>query len=86
MKLDDLAEDTARELARAFSIQPSEEQLTMASKALHRMLVEAVSHASDELRDAAVSCCDRDSDVGSRIGNEMERKRSALIANLSSLR
>ena len=86
MKLDDLAEDTVRELAKAFSVDLDAAQLAAASKALNRMLAATVDHASDSLHEAAISCCEPGSAVGDRISGEMERTRNALIANLSSLR
>ena len=86
MELRERAERAVRDACDALGerLSADNEQLVagIIERAMKDAIVEATSHSSD----AAVACCGPDADMAHKIAREIDRKKTALIANLSSLR
>ncbi len=86
MSIHELSDNTVRDLAEAFALDLNEQQLAKASAVIERMLVQTIQTTSKACQEAAASCYAPESEVSSKVSEEIERAESALIANLSSLR
>ena len=64
----------------------SDKQQADILKIIGNTLVRAADEMSAAHREATVICCGPEADLAHKIGEEVERKKKALIANLSALR
>ena len=64
----------------------SEEQQEAVRKIVEQAIVASVHDTVQECRDAATTCCGKDSAMTKQIREEIKRAETALIANLSALR
>jgi len=75
------AEDIAAKLSSL-----SEEQQADVRKIVEEAILASVHDAVQECRDAATTCCAKDSAMMQKINDEIKRTETALIANLSGMR
>jgi hypothetical protein len=64
----------------------SEAQQQEVRKIVEEAIIASVRETVQECRDAATTCCARDSSMTKQIQEEIKRTETALIANLSALR
>ena len=64
----------------------SQEQQGEVRKIIENAILASVRETVQECRDAATTCCKKDSVMTKQIREEMKNAETALIANLSSLR
>ncbi len=62
------------------------EQRRAIEKVVEDLLVDALRACAETCGEAASACCPEDEDMAHKIAREVEQARSALVANLSSLR
>ena len=64
----------------------SEQQRAEIMKIIGKSLVKAAEELTEAHREATVICCGPEADLAHKIEEEVERKKTALIANLMALR
>ena len=64
----------------------SESQQEEVRKIVEQAILASVHETVQECRDAATTCCGKDSAMTRQIREEIKRAETALIANLSALR
>lgn len=86
MNFQERAEGVAKTIIGILEAAPSTEQKGRVAAAIERALIDAVLEGADEDAKVAMKCCSADRDLAHKIADEIERKKAALIANLSSMR
>ena len=64
----------------------SDQQKADILKIIGKSLVRAADELTEVHREATVVCCGHEADLAHKIEEEVERKKTALIANLMALR
>lgn len=86
LNLDRVASQAAAEAGRALGAKLSRAQAGEVAAIIAKAMETAVLEASSQHSSACASCVGHDADLAHKIRAEIERKKIALIANLSSLR
>lgn len=86
MNLTSVASQAAAEAFDAIDAPLSEGERERVTAIIARAMETAVLEASNQHSTACVNCLSHDQDMAHKIQNEIERKKVALVANLSSLR
>lgn len=84
--LNRVANQAARDAGRALGARLSREQADAVTAIIAQAMETAVLEASSHHAEAGAHCARHDADLAHKIRAEIERKKTALIANLSSLR
>jgi hypothetical protein len=80
------AEKAAQAVFAALNAQPDGATARKVAAIIEDVMAETYREAVEHCKTAALGCCREDRDLAHKIGEEIERHRIALIANLSSLR
>lgn len=87
MSLEKTALKTADKIDQALSgFDLSEQQKAEILKIVGKSLVKTAEEMTEAHREATVVCCGPEADLAHKIEEEVERKKTALIANLMALR
>ncbi|MDX1487903.1 MAG: hypothetical protein R3268_06870 [Acidiferrobacterales bacterium] len=86
MNFRERAEGTAKAVLGIVEVEASTEQKKLVAATIEKALINAVLEGADEDAKVAMKCCSADRDLAHKIADEIERKKAALIANLSSMR
>ncbi|MDH3695553.1 MAG: hypothetical protein OER96_13390 [Gammaproteobacteria bacterium] len=86
MKLTNVANKAATEASNAIGASLSEDELEKVTSIIAKAMENAVLEASNQHSTACEGCLSHDQDLAHKIQKEIELKKVALIANLSSLR
>ena len=87
MALDKTAQKAAKKIDSALSdYDLSDEQKLQILKIIEKSIIKTVEETSDMHREATAICCGPEADLAHKISEEAERKKKALIANLSAMR
>ena len=86
MKLDKIANKAVSDASDAIGVSLSTAELEKISAIIAQAMEGAVVEASSHHSTACVKCLSHDKDMAHKLQKEIELKKSALIANLSSLR
>ena len=87
MALDKTAQKAARKIDDALAdYDLSDEQKQEILKIIEKSIIKTVEETSDMHREATAICCGPEADLAHKIAEEAERKKTALIANLSAMR
>lgn len=84
--LNRVATQAARDAGLALGATPSREQADAVAAIIARAMQTAVHEAGRAHANAGADCARHDADLAHKIRAEIERKKVALIANLSSMR
>jgi len=86
MNLEKLSARVTNELNTALSddLPPAERDAIL--KIVRQAMLDASSRTHREMKDTAVTCCGPEADLSHKIQEEMDKKRSMLIANLMAMR
>jgi hypothetical protein len=82
MNFRERAEGTAKAILGIVEVEASTEKRKLVAATIEKALIDAVLEGAK----VAMKCCSADRDLAHKIGDEIERKKAALIANLSSMR
>lgn len=85
MHLEQLIARVEKELETALSADVSEEKRSEIKDIVHRAMVDASSRTHREMKDTAVVCVGHEADLAHKLQEEMDKKRSMLIANLMAM-
>lgn len=86
MNLTKVASKAVTDASNAIGASLTEGELEKVTVIIAKAMENAVLEASNQHSTACVSCLIHDQDMAHKIQDEIERKKIALIANLSSLR
>ena len=86
MNLTNVAQKAATDASTAVGSSLTDEELEKVTAIIARAMEKAVHEASSQHTTACVNCVGTEKDLAHQIREEIERKKIALIANLSSLR
>ena len=87
MALDKTAQKAAQKIDNALSdYDLSDEQKLEILRIIEKSILKTVEETSDMHREATAICCGPEADIAHKIAEEAERKKAALIANLSAMR
>ena len=86
MTLSETAEAAVRNIETALSLTLQDDRKQKVTKAIEKALIDAVLTTSQTNTKVIDRCCSADKDMAHKINDEIERNKTALIANLSSLR
>lgn len=86
MNLTRVASQAAYDAGRAIGASPSKAEMDQVTAIIAKAMETAVIEASSRHSSACAHCLSHDADLAHKIRAEIERKKIALIANLSSLR
>ncbi len=86
MNIRDRAESTAKSVCEALHAKPSADLQKQVADLIERALADATIKHSEECAKVIMGCCSADQDLAHKIAEEIRRKNTALIANLSSMR
>jgi len=86
MNLTKVASQAATAASDAVGASFTEDEIEKVTAIIAKAMENAVLEASNQHSTACVSCLIHDQDMAHKIQDEIERKKIALIANLSSLR
>jgi len=86
MNLTQVAAGAAREAGEALGAQMTAAQADEVASIISQAMQTAVREASAAHANACANCVSHDADLAHKIRAEIERKKIALIANLSSMR
>lgn len=75
-----------QEICNAISSPLSDGERAEVSKIVETALFDIVARTVRGCKSAAVVCCGPEADLAHKIAEEMELKRTALVASLSSMR
>ncbi len=84
MSLHELADDTARDVLE--KLGHGTDRLADVSQIIEAALEQSIRSTNERCIEAVNICCSADQDLAHKIAEELRRKETALIANLSSLR
>lgn len=84
MSLHELADDTARHVLE--KLGHGTDRLAEVSQIIETALEQSIRSTNERCIEAVNICCSADQDLAHKIAEELRRKETALIANLSSLR
>lgn len=84
MPIQELADNTAKEIIT--SLGSNIDKSRDVSRIVEKALVTVLREARVTCVDVVNTCCSSDQDLAHKISNELRKKETALIANLSSLR
>ncbi len=86
MNLTKVANTAATDASKAIGTSLSDDEVEKVTAIIAKAMENAVLEASAQHSTACVDCLIHDQDLAHKIQDEIERKKIALIANLSSLR
>ena len=86
MNLTNVANEAVTAASNAIGASLSKVELEKVSAIIAKAMENAILEASSQHSTVCVNCLDHDQDLAHKIQREIERKKIALIANLSSLR
>jgi hypothetical protein len=86
MPIQNRAEKAAQAVLAALAAQPDAATARKVKAIIEDVMAETYRDAAERCKTAAVGCCSGDKDLAHKIADEIERRKIALIANLSSLR
>jgi len=87
MALSNTAEKAAKKIDEALAdYDLSDQEKSEILKIIGKSLVKTIEETTEVNREAAVICCGPEADLAHKIEEEVERKKIALIANLTALR
>ena len=86
MKLTKVAHKAAAEASQALGAKFTEEELEMVTSIIAKAMEKAVDEVSKQHAEACGDFLNHEVDLAHKMQEEIERKRIALLANLSSLR
>jgi hypothetical protein len=86
MNLTNVANKAATDTSDAIGKSLSEGELEQVTAIIAKAMENAVLEASNQHTTACVNCVGTEKDLAHQLREEIERKKIALIANLSSLR
>ncbi len=86
MNLNKVANRAASDAATAIDASLSEVEVERVAAIIARAMEQVVQEVSDQHSTVYDRCLSHDQDLAHKITKEIERKKVALIANLSSLR
>jgi hypothetical protein len=86
MNLTKVANKAAKEASVAIGATLSESDMDKFTAIIAKAMEDAVREATKQHSDVCTDCLDHDQDLAHKIQREIERKKKALISNLSSLR
>jgi hypothetical protein len=86
MLLSERAALTVDAALQALSADLDDEDKAIITKIIEQSMRDAILEATHQSKTAAVETCGADADMAHKISEEIERKNTGLIANLSSLR
>lgn len=86
MELKKRAEQAVKDASAAIGGTLSEKDERLVSSIIEQAMQHAIHEATKESSSAAVACCGPDADMAHKIAEEIERAKTALIANLSAMR
>ncbi len=80
------AADAAKTVLGILEVTASADQKRRVAAAIEKAVIDAVLAGGEESARVAMKCCSADQDLAHKIADEIRRKNTALIANLSSMR
>ncbi len=86
MKLTKIANKAAKEASQALGEKLTPEELDKVAAVIARAMEKAVHEASELHASACMEYLSQETDLAHKLQREIERKKIALMANLSSLR
>lgn len=86
MNLEELSKRVMKELDNALAADFPAKERDAISKIVQRAMLDAASRTHREMKETAVVCCGPEADLAHKIEEQMEKKRSMLIANLMAMR
>jgi len=86
MKLTKVAHKAAAEAVEALGAKFTEEEVDAVTAIIAKAMEKAVDEVSKKHAKACGEFLNHESDLAHKVQKEMERKKTALLANLSSLR
>lgn len=86
MKISDRSSNSAQAIFAVLQVTPSEAQVRNVEEVIEQALVNAMLDAGERATGAVMECCSPDLDTAHKVAEEIRRRQSALITNLSSMR
>ena len=87
MALEKTAQKALRKIEEALSeYDLDDEDRARVLKIISKSLIQTIEETTDSHQQASAICCGPEADLAHKIEEEMERKKTALIANLMALR
>lgn len=80
------AEKAAQNIFAVLAAEPDTAASDEVTAIIESVMAESYRDAAEHCKTAALRCCSEDRDLAHKIAEEIERRNTALIANLSSLR
>lgn len=86
MHLEELSNRVTQELDTALSDDLPKEEREVILDIVRRAMLDSAKRTHREMKDTAVVCCGHEADLAHKIQEQMEKKRSMLVANLMAMR
>ena len=86
MHLEDLISRVQKELEAALSDDLPDGKSEEIRDIVHRAMLDASQRTHREMKDTAVICVGHEADMAHKLQEEMDKKRSMLVANLMAMR
>ncbi len=86
MHLEDLIARVQKELETSLSDDLPEGKREEIKDIIHRAMMDASTRTHREMKDTAVICVGHEADLAHKLQEEMDKKRSMLVANLMAMR
>ncbi|MGI9357265.1 MAG: hypothetical protein ACR2PF_19180 [Rhizobiaceae bacterium] len=86
MNLEKLSKRVAQELDTALSADLPAAERDAILDIVQRAMLDSATRTHREMKETAVVCCGPEADLAHKIQEQMDKKRSLLIANLMAMR
>ncbi len=86
MNLEKLSKRVTQELDTALADDLPAAEREAILDIVQRAMLDSATRTHREMKDTAVVCCGPEADLAHKIQEQMEKKRNALIANLTAMR
>ncbi|MFQ5994677.1 MAG: hypothetical protein ACE5K1_06250 [Acidiferrobacterales bacterium] len=86
MDFTERAQSAAKTVCAMLHTTPSTDLERQVTEVIERTLIDAVLEDGERCARVAMECCSADQDLAHKIAEEIRRRQTALVANLSSMR
>mgnify|MGYP000636145875 FL=1 len=86
MNLEELSSRVTQELDTALAADLPAAEREEILDIVRRAMLDSAKRTHREMKDTAVVCCGPEADLAHKIQEQMEKKRSMLVANLMAMR
>ena len=86
MNLEELSSRVTQELETALAADLPAAEREEILDIVRRAMLDSAKRTHREMKDTAVVCCGPEADLAHKIQEQMEKKRSMLVANLMAMR